>query len=357
MANGGAAIYQIFVASTTGYFAVENDAGQVSVFRAAGIQTIPCSGAIALWSCASGSNPRPTGDITALDCHSLKLISLGLGENPALRSLDCTRNFLGELSLRGLAALEYLYIRHNPLKDISFAGCYSLKFIRCSSRQLGRTAFQPPAANPKLACHDGTNFFGQMEGQQTARVSVRDSLTAERYISPRTHPLTQAEAFVRATAYALKEANPEAIAIAAPAMAKLIDGPCWLVPIPASDCSIGANLAVARAIAALVPSARVKIAISRIEPVESSTERRRKGLPGLKPHEHRFVRTAGPMNPFPIYFIDNVITLGHTIRAARAMLGWGTGLAYADATPPLKLSRPDDHPASCDREHIVLPGF
>ena len=102
-------------------------------------------------------------------------------------------------------------------------------------------------------------------------------------------------------------------------MAALIAGPCWLVPIPASDGNQTANLVLARAIA-------------RSQPVESSTERRRRGLSGLQPEEHHFFRTAGPMEPLPLYFVDNVITTGNTVLAARAVLGWGTGLAYGDAS-------------------------
>ena len=85
---------------------------------------------------------------------------------------------------------------------------------------------------------------------------------------------------------------------------------------------------------ALVPGARVKPAIARIHPVESSTERRRRGLSGLQPHEHHFVCTAGPMERLLLYFVDNVITTGYTIRATHAVLGWGTGLAYGDASSP-----------------------
>ena len=40
------------------------------------------------------------------------------------------------------------------------------------------------------------------------------------------------------------------------------------------------------------------------------------------------------MEPLPLYLVDNVITTGDTIRAARAVLGWGTGLAYGDASSP-----------------------
>ena len=109
---------------------------------------------------------------------------------------------------------------------------------------------------------------------------------------------------------------------------------CWLVPIPASDGSLDANLSLARAVAALVPGARVRVAIARSHPVESSTTRRRQGLSGLLPDEHNFSRTASPLAPLPLYFVDNVITTGNTIRAARAVLGWGTGLAYDDASSP-----------------------
>jgi hypothetical protein len=70
----------------------------------------------------------------------------------------------------------------------------------------------------------------------------------------------------------------------------------------------------------------IHIHVYRIIPMATSM--------GLLPEEHHFVRTGGPVNPLPAYFVDNVITTGNTIRAARAALGWGTGLAYADASSP-----------------------
>jgi hypothetical protein len=167
--------------------------------------------------------------------------------------------------------------------------------------------------------------------------TANDTRCAQKYISPRTRAITASESEIRSIAYALKDSREPtswAITIAAPMMAALIAGPCWLVPIPASDCSLNANLALARAIAALVPGARVKLAIGRTQPVESSTMRRRRRQFGLEPHEHHFIRVTGPMNPLPLYFVDNVVTTGNTIRAARAALGLGTGLAYADASSP-----------------------
>jgi hypothetical protein len=44
------------------------------------------------------------------------------------------------------------------------------------------------------------------------------------------------------------------------------------------------------------------------------------------------IRTAGPIQLMPLYFVDNVITTGTTIAACRRALGWGIGLAYADAS-------------------------
>jgi len=138
----------------------------------------------------------------------------------------------------------------------------------------------------------------------------------------------------RRIAQDLKIPTEQAIEIAAPAMAAFIDGPCWLVPVPASNGSLAANLALARAIAVLVPGARVKCAVARAQPVESFCNRRLRGLPGLTVEQHAIRRTARPMQPLPVYFVDNVITTGTTIAACRRALGWGTGLAYADASTP-----------------------
>jgi hypothetical protein len=130
----------------------------------------------------------------------------------------------------------------------------------------------------------------------------------------------------------LKIPTGDAIETAAREMATLIDGPCWLVPVPASDGTTYANLALANAIAALVAGARVKCAVGRSQPVESSCQRRRRGLPGLTIDEHAIIRTADPMQALPVYFIDNVVTTGTTIAACRRALGWGIGLTYADAS-------------------------
>jgi hypothetical protein len=143
---------------------------------------------------------------------------------------------------------------------------------------------------------------------------------------------SQDEIAIRRTARNLKIPTSDAIELAAPDMAALIDGPCWLVPVPASDGKTTANIALAKAIAALVTGARVKCAVGRIRPVESSYQRRMRGLSGLTIEQHAIIRTAGPLEPLPVYFIDNVVTTGTTIAACRRALGWGTGLTYADAS-------------------------
>jgi hypothetical protein len=140
------------------------------------------------------------------------------------------------------------------------------------------------------------------------------------------------EIIARRTARDLKIPTALAIQIAAPQMAALIDGPCWLVPVPASNGTISANLELARAIAELVPGARVKCALSRAHSVESSSARRMRGLLGLTVEQHAIIRTARPMEVLPLYFVDNLITTGTTMSACLRALGWGIGLAYADAS-------------------------
>ena len=162
---------------------------------------------------------------------------------------------------------------------------------------------------------------------------------AAKYVSLRYRPASPDEAVARRTARELKTPTAAAIQIAAPEMAALIDGPCWLVPVPASNGSLNANLALARAIAVFVPGARVKCAVGRAYPVKSSYGRRMRGLFGLTVDEHAIIRTVGPIQLLPVYFVDNVITTGTTIAACRHALGWGIGLAYADASRCPHLTR------------------
>ena len=155
---------------------------------------------------------------------------------------------------------------------------------------------------------------------------------AAKYVPISYRTPSPAEIIARRTARDLKIPTAAAIQIAAPEMAALIDGPCWLVPVPASNGSLIANLALARAIPELVIGVRVKCAIGRAYPVESSASRRIRGLPGLTVQQHALIRTVGPIMLWPVYFVDNVITTGTTIAACRRALGWGVGLAFADAS-------------------------
>jgi len=161
---------------------------------------------------------------------------------------------------------------------------------------------------------------------------IRADCYASKYVPLDWRTVSQDEAEARHVAWGLKAGAEDAIQTAAPRMAALIDGPCWLVPVPASDGSLTANLQLADAIAGLVPGARVKCALARAHPVESSCDRRLDGHFGLTVAQHTIIRTAGPMQALPAYFVDNVITTGTTMAACRRALGWGTGLAYADGS-------------------------
>ncbi|MBN8459411.1 MAG: hypothetical protein J0M04_16405 [Verrucomicrobia bacterium] len=156
---------------------------------------------------------------------------------------------------------------------------------------------------------------------------------AERYVPPRTRPLTDCEKTIRRIARDLKVPTPEAVLTAAPLMAALIDpGPCWLVPIPSSSGSTGANMALCRAIKAFVPAARIVIGIRRRHAVESSCAHRCRGLMGLAVEHHAFERCCGPLLRLPVWFVDNVVTTGTTLKAAHLAFGTGDGLVFADAS-------------------------
>ena len=127
-----------------------------------------------------------------------------------------------------------------------------------------------------------------------------------KYVPLRYRTPSPDELDARRTAQDLKIPTDAAIQIAAPAMAALIDGACWLIPVPASNGSLTANLALARAIAEYVRGARVKCAVGRAHPVESSNTRRLRGLPRLTIEQHAIIRTTGPMKPLPVYFVDNI---------------------------------------------------
>jgi len=116
-------------------------------------------------------------------------------------------------------------------------------------------------------------------------------------------------------------------------MAELLERePCWLIPIPSSSGSTEANMAICRALKCLIPEARIVIGIRRVHPVESSCVRRKRGLNGLAVEEHAFVRSIGPLHRLPVWFVDNVVTTGNTIKAAHLAFGTGDGLVYADAS-------------------------
>lgn len=104
-------------------------------------------------------------------------------------------------------------------------------------------------------------------------------LAPTRYVPHRYRVTSSQEITPREIALELKVPIEYSLQVAAPAMAALVSGPCWLIPVPASNGNVHANLRLARAIAGILTTARVICAISRAHPVESSHRRRSRGLP------------------------------------------------------------------------------
>lgn len=150
-----------------------------------------------------------------------------------------------------------------------------------------------------------------------------------RYVSPRERPLSAKERRIREVAYGLKDADAKAIRYASRFMAGYLPPDVVLVPIPTSTGSRRANMALAEAIARKL-GARVADVLRRERPVESSRARRIEGRCGLRPEKHGIKARYRPRGN--IVFIDNVITTGSTVEAARRAIGGrGCGLAFARA--------------------------
>ena len=162
------------------------------------------------------------------------------------------------------------------------------------------------------------------------------TLTAFRYVSPRTRPLNFQEAEVRRLSYAIKspQASAEDVATAAKAMAALIETPCWLIPIPDRNGNTDANAKLASQIALYAGNgAQVVKAIVRVRPIQSQCDRHKLRLGPITPDEHHLRRTGKYLTLRQTYFVDNVTTSGNTFQAAHNAMTFGTGLAFADATP------------------------
>lgn len=158
-------------------------------------------------------------------------------------------------------------------------------------------------------------------------------LAARKYPNPRNGPLSRAEAETRRLAYAIKDPRSPArdFETAAREMAALIQTPCWLVPIPASDGSTRANTILAAHIARHHAGAQIAKAIRRTRPIESQCARHRRNLPATPPDEHHLKAALWSLCHRQIYFVDNVATSGNTMRAAYAAMQRGAGLVFADA--------------------------
>ncbi len=162
---------------------------------------------------------------------------------------------------------------------------------------------------------------------------------ARQYVSSRTRALTEEEQETRRLSYALKDTTTEHFTedafTAAHEMAKLIIGPCILVPVPDSKGSTAANRKLAEAIAYYAPFVIIKDVLTRTRPVESSCIRHKRNAGPLTIQQHNITRKRGKWMPMKkgdrLYFVDNVTTSGNTLAACRLAIGAGEGLVYSDA--------------------------
>lgn len=236
-------------------------------------------------------------------------------EHPTGRTVD---------ELLSLFPLEFLYAPTRVAKEAALE-----KRARARGKPGGKPApaqeptgpGSTPPAQPGVAQPPDEDLAGPGKpGLVPMPVAGPTAAAAVEYVSPRERKLTTDEAARRDIAIKLRDADPAAVEQAAKAMAPLVGADAVLVPVPDSQGSTGANRALASAIAALTGDSTVSDVLGRAAPVESSAERRRRGLRGLSETEHGIV-AKGDIPAGRLVLIDNVRTTGATTRAAQAALG------------------------------------
>src|SRR2546423_1915384 len=78
-----------------------------------------------------------------------------------------------------------------------------------------------------------------------SNIHAVDHAYAAKYVPIGYRTPSPEEIITRRMARDLKIPTEEAILTAAPLMASLIEGPCWLVPVPASNGSLNSNMVLA----------------------------------------------------------------------------------------------------------------
>lgn len=149
----------------------------------------------------------------------------------------------------------------------------------------------------------------------------------------------------RDIAYALKEADPDAIEIAAEAMAQYVPIGATLVPIPTSAGDTWANAALAQAIARIAGANVVDLLTGSMRP--SIRDMRDEEETALTPEDLR-TRLVGdvPVPDGPIFLIDNAATTGTTGLAAEQAIGrpvtlltWSMVSQKLDQTPGVTVQK------------------
>jgi len=147
---------------------------------------------------------------------------------------------------------------------------------------------------------------------------------------------------IRDMAYDLKiESNVDAIEKASEDMAKKVLPKSILIPIPSSSGSTGPNVALANAIAKKTGSRVVDILGRSAAVMPLHQRRKERGIRNIEKLPHNMILKTDERDVLlrhvssggRIYLIDNVITSGYTINAARKTLNLPNvvGLAYAKA--------------------------
>jgi hypothetical protein len=150
------------------------------------------------------------------------------------------------------------------------------------------------------------------------------------YFSPRWKELTQEEKEVRDVSYSLKELDSQDVWSAALFLKRLVRAQCVLIPIPTSEGCVKANQSLINEILKHTVGGETLDVFG----CRNRKSNRLKAIEGNEPGEPEtlgFYLKKGieELKGKHIYFVDNMVNTGATLRACFDLVGFGEGLCFA----------------------------
>jgi type II secretory pathway pseudopilin PulG len=133
LANGAGMTSNVFIGTSTGYFAVS---GHSTSYSSSSPYSIPAATSITVWACSSSSTTQ-SGTITYITVGGSNVTAIDVsGLGSSLYSLSCTGNPVASLNVSGCSGLQTLYCGNSSLTTLNVSSCSGLKTLLCEGSPL-----------------------------------------------------------------------------------------------------------------------------------------------------------------------------------------------------------------------------